>query len=304
METNRDYFSWSQYYLWKSSKLQFYKRYVLGETGPKLKAFDKGKEFGNYKETGDIPHWVSDPLLQQVGDDTPSLEIMEHELKVDIFDTTLLCYLDTCDLDLTNFYEYKTGKNKWTQSLVNKHEQLDFYAFCIYVMSNEEILPTCTLYWIETEEIEMPDGSSELRYTGRIEKFERTFTEEDMVNMGTKISMTLTEIKNHEHVELELSETLVNRYIKLAALEKKIKSELNIIKLEVHNNLKTNGVKYGLTSNGRFSISERKSYIYSSDLIVKETEYKTEIDKLKKQEKDSGTATVEISESLRFNLVK
>jgi len=31
MKTNREYFSWSQYSLWKSSKKEFYKRYVLGE---------------------------------------------------------------------------------------------------------------------------------------------------------------------------------------------------------------------------------------------------------------------------------
>ena len=304
MKTNREYFSWSQYYTWKSSKLQFYKRYVLGEDSPRLKAFEKGKEFGTYKETGDIPHWVTDPLLQQVGDSIPDLDIMEHELRPKLGDQELLCYLDSSALDLTEFDEYKTGKNPWTQADVNKHEQLDFYAMCIYLKSNETIVPKCRLYWIETEEIELPDGTTELRYTGNVEVFEREFTEEDIINMATKVYMVLKEIEDYEHVEADLDENTVNRYIKLVALEKKIKSEINSIKLEVLTHLKNNNVKYGNTSNGRFSISQRKSYIYPAEVLEKEAEYKAELTKLKKEAVDSGKATMEISESLRFNLVK
>ena len=304
MNRNRDYFSWSQYYLWKSSKLQFYKRYVLGEEGPNLLAFKKGKEFADYKETKEIPTFVSDPLLSQVGDQTPELEILEHELRVQIGDYNLLSYLDTCDFDLKEFYEYKTGKNEWTQALVEKHEQLDFYALCIYIKSGETIIPKCKLYWIETEEIIMTDGSKELRYTGNIEEFTREFTEDDMITMMTKIVTVLKEIEEYEHVELNLDDNLVERYIKLEADKKEIESELNNIKLEVMNTLENNKVKYGITDKGRFSVSERKTYNFSPDLKQKEKEFKADIDKCKKKEKDNGIATFSISKSLRFNLIK
>lgn len=304
MKTNRNYLSWSQYSLWKSSKLQFYKRYVLGETGPILKAWDKGTEFSNYKETGEIPIYVTDPLLKQVADEVPSLDIMEYKLEVKIGEYNLLSYIDSCDFELNEFLEYKTGKDEWNQTLVNKHEQLDFYALCIYIKSNETILPKCTLYWIEVEDIEMTDGSIEKRYTGRIEKFEREFTEEDMVVMMSKIINVLKEIENYEHVELELEENLVDRYIKLSEKAEKIKKELDIIKLEVHNTLKLNDVKYGVTAKGKFSISERSNYSYSAELNNKEADYKAEIDELKRIEKNNGTAKVSKSESLLFKIIK
>jgi hypothetical protein len=304
MKTNRDYLSWSQYNLWKSSKLQFYKRYVLGESGPTLSAWQKGKEFADYMETGEIPTFVTDPLLQQVGDNTPRLDIMEHELKTQIGEYKLLSYLDTCELDLTEFYEYKTGKNEWNQTLVDKHEQLDFYALCIYIKSGETIIPKCKLYWIETEDIEMTDGSKEIRYTGCVEEFTKEFTEDDMVNMMTKIVSVLNEIELYEHVEAELDETLVERYIKLLADKKELDSEINLIKLEVKTFLTNNDVSYGVSSKGRFSISKRKTFSFSSDLETKAKEYKAEIDKLKKKEKDDGIAKISYTESLLFNIVK
>lgn len=304
MIRNRDYFSWSQYYLWKSSKLQFYKRYVLGDDGLTLKAFDKGKEFSEYKETGVTPSYCTDPLLEQVANEIPSLDIMEHKLEPMLGNIKLLAFLDSCKFDLTHFDEYKTGKNPWDQKAVNAHEQLDFYALCIYILSEETILPTCSLYWIETDEIEFPDGSTELRYTGRIEKFDRVFTVEDMINIGTKINETVLEIEAYEHVEIEIDENDAKRYVELSAKEKEIKEELNLLKLKIFEEIDSNDAKYGDSEFGRFSISERKTYLHSPELLNKEAEYKAELDELKRMEKNDGTAKVNVSKSLRFTLAK
>lgn len=304
MKTNRDYFSWSQYSLWKSSKYQFYKRYVLGEDNLRLDAFDKGKEFSEFKETGEIPRYSVDPLLEQVGNEVPSLGLMEHKLKVKLDEHELLCYIDSCELDLTEFFEYKTGKNPWNQKIVNEHEQLDFYALCIYIKSNETIIPKATLYWIETEEIELPNGETVLRYTGYIEKFERTFTIDDIINMGVKITQVLQEIEDYEHVEIELDENDSNRYVELLEKEKEIKDELNLIKLKLFNTLINENVKYGVSSVGKFSISERTTYNHSPELLDKEADYKAEIDEMKRLEKNSGKATKQISKSLRFTKSK
>lgn len=304
MKTNRDYFSWSAYSLWKSSKFQFYKKYVLGDDNLTLKAWDKGKEFGEYKETGIIPNYVTDPLLAQVGDEVPSLQLMEHKLEVKIGDHTLLSYLDTCSFELDEFYEYKTGKEAWDQTKVNKHEQLDFYATAIYIRSGETVIPKCTLYWVEVEDIEMADGSIEKRYTGRIEKFERQFTEEDIVIMATKIFAVLAEIESYEYVELDIEDDIVDRYIELTEKAKKIESELKIIKLEVLNTLKVNCVDYGSSSKGKFSISKRRSYSYSATTSELEEKYKAEIDELKRVEKNDGIAKEAVSETLLFKLKK
>jgi hypothetical protein len=125
-----------------------------------------------------------------------------------------------------------------------------------------------------------------------------------MVTMMTKIVIILKEIENYEFNELELDENIVERYIKLLNDKKEIDSEIELIKLEVKNELLNNKIDYGITSKGRFSISKRKSYEYSSELVSKEKQYKDEIDELKNKEKNNGVATVLITESLLFKEIK
>jgi len=302
METNRDYLSWSQYSLFKSSKLQFYKRYVLGET-LNLRAFNKGKELADYKETGEIPHYVADPLLEAVASAIPDLGNAEYELNVSLGDIKLKSFLDDCHSELADFIEIKTGKNAWTQEMVNNHEQLDFYALCLYIFSEEKIIPKVTLYWVETEEVEI-NGVNELRYTGAVEKFEKQFTLEDIVSMGAKINVVYQEIKDYQHEEINVDEDIVERYIELEKLKKETENEMSLIKLQILDDLKTVGAKYASSKNGRFSISERKTAQYSSEITKKESDFKKEINKLKKAEKDKGIATYAISESILFKAVK
>ena len=303
METNRDYFSWSQYSLWKSSKLQFYKRYGLGEEGPRLPQFDKGKEFADFRETGELPHWVDDPLIETVNKAIPRVGQSELKLQPKWGEVSLLSYIDECQDDLKHFLEFKTGKIPWDQTKVNNHEQLDFYALCIYLHSGEKVIPSCELVWIETEETETAQGV-ELTYTGHVERFKREFTYDDMVNMATKLMVAWTEIKSWKFEELELDDDIVERYIDLLDQKKQIDHEIDLIKLQVMDELKSVGADYAVGGRGRFSLSRRKTPIYSTELINKETEYKNEIDKLKKAEKDSPNMEYTISESIRFTIKK
>lgn len=300
MNTNRDYYSWSQHSLFKSSKLQFYKRYVLGEE-LHLPAFDKGKEFANYRETKEIPHFVNDPLLKAVSDFIPELGIVEKKMLVPMNDINLLCYIDECKEDLSEFNEYKTGKNPWTQKMVDDHQQLDFYALIIYLETG--VIPKCKLYWIETEEVKVL-GEKKLMYTGHVESFEKIFTEENMKNIAFDIADTYAAIQNYEHEEIELEDNTVDRYIELLAEKDRVLAELDLIKLSVLDELNSVGAKYAKTSKGRFSISERKTPIYSKELLTKEKQYKNEIDKLKKKEKDSPDVKYTITESILFKAVK
>ena len=301
MKTNRDYFSWSQYSLFKSSKLQFYKRYVLGEQ-LFLPAFDKGKEFADYRETGEIPHYVDDPLLEAVSKAIPIIGKAEYKIEVEFGGINFLSYIDELKLDLTEFAEYKTGKNPWDQKQVDEHKQLDFYAFCIYILSDFKIIPKCKLRWIETEEVTI-GGEKKLMYTGNIETFEKQFTIIDIENIAVELVSTYHEIQAYEYEEIELEESITDRYIYLLDEQKKIGDELNLIKLKVLDELNTNKVKYAVNNKGRFSISERKSPIYSKELLTKEKKYKNEIDKLKKAEKDSPNIEYSITESLLFKKI-
>lgn len=303
MVTNRTHFSWSQYYLWKKSKREFYKRYVLGEESKSNKYFAKGKELGRYLEKGEILHYSSDPLLETVGKLVPKLDLMEEEIKVDLQGTKLLAYLDTSALDGEEFIEYKTGKIPWTQLLVDEHEQLDFYALCIYIRSKEIIIPKCKLIWIETEEVEK-DGESIIKYTGHVEEFIRKFTKEEIVKILAKILATLKEIDEYEYTELDLEEEFVNRYIELILKKKEIDSEISIMKLEVSTRLEAEGLNYASTDNGRFSISKRSNWSYSNKLNDYIDLIKQEIKEWQSKEKKEGIATVSYTESILFKQIK
>lgn len=303
MKTNRNYYSWSQHSLFKSSALQFYKRYVLGEEGPRLPQFAKGKEFADYRETGEIPHWIEDPLLEAVSRAIPRLDTPEKEVRVELGHINLLAFIDESMDNCSQFHEYKTGKIPWTQTKVDAHKQLDFYALCLYILSGEKIVPKCTLYWIETEEVELR-GDKVLMYTGHVESFTREFTIEDIENIGVSIMTTCQEIEDFVYEEIPLEHGIVNRYIKLLEESKKIKNELDIIKLKVLDDLNSYGAKYAADEYGRFSISQRKSPIYSAELITKKHTYDNEIKALQQSEKDSPECKYTITESLLFKAIK
>jgi hypothetical protein len=304
MEVRGNYFSWSRYSLWNSSKLQFYKRYVLGEESPRLPQFEKGNEFGQYRETGEIPHYVDDPLLETVSNLIPKLDLCEAEIRCKFDDITLLAYLDETKSDFTHFSEFKTGRIPWDQQMVMEHKQLDFYATCIYILSNETTIPTCTLYWVETEEYDDINGDKQLRYTGHVESFDRSFEEKDIINMAQSIYTTWNEIKNYVHEEVELEEDLVDRYIDLLQQKKEIDGELDLIKLKVLDTLTSVNSTYGVSSRGRFSISKRKLPKYSAELLIEEKKLKDKIAEMKRKEKSSPNMQYDYTESLRFNLIK
>lgn len=315
MKTNRPYLSWSQYSTFKSSKKAFHDRYVLGKTQAPNRHFEKGKELGRYLETGEIPHWVEDELLEPVGAAVPRLDIMEHKLEVDMFADIpedkkpawakpLLAFIDTGKEDGSFFNEYKTGKEPWTQDRVDNHKQLDFYAVCYFLKTGK--IPVCKLVWIETKEETVLDKNGEpeevLRYTGLVEEFTRIFTTEEISNMSVQIMTTMSEIDEYEYEGLELKgeEDITARYAEVLKKFKDAKEELDIMKLSIHNLLESEQSERAVGTEGYFAISKRKSYNYSSKLMTLKATYAKEIKKQETAERNNGTATMGYSESIRF----
>lgn len=105
-------------------------------------------------------------------------------------------YLDKCAFDYSHITEYKTGKGinskgeavGWTQEKVAKHLQLDTYSWLIY--ENFGIQPTSELIWMETEN----DGSS-VRFTGRVERFQRTVTLDEIKDVKDLFKSTAEEME-------------------------------------------------------------------------------------------------------------
>lgn len=302
MKTSREYISWSQFSLFYSSKRAFHKKYVLNEDDYGNRRFDKGKELGEYLEDYTRPHYVDDPLLEAVGEIVPKLSIMEHKIETKINDTNLLMYLDSSDGVGDIFYEYKTGKEPWDEVRVIKHDQLLFYACGIYL--KYKTIPKCKLFWIETEDVEQENGDIKIRYTGLVEQFEREFTAEEIVNMLHRIQMFIVELEAFKFDEVEISDNTINRYIKLTKLKKYVDDEIELIKLEVQNILDVEQADNAVSEKGRFSISKRKNWNYSKELITKKKKYDDEIKKQQAKEQKDGTATISYTESLRFTLLK
>jgi len=311
MVTNRDHHSWSQQSLFLSSRLAFYKKYVLGQKDISNIRFEKGKEFADYKETGEIPHWVDDPLLETVAAAVPSYDRQEEKLIIDLFadlaedDTPpyakpILMFSDSSNDDSSHVLEYKTGKVAWTQEKVDAHEQLDFYAMCYFIRSGQKTIPKFTLYWIETEDVELPNGDTSIRYTGHVEAFDREFSEKDILRIMMKTLATMEEIYEYEYLELELEDDFVVRYAELLDQQDNISSELGLMKLEIESKMMEHGVNYAVGKAGKFSVSNRTTYKFSKETTDLKALYAKNIKKLEAKEKKDDIATSYSSSSIRF----
>lgn len=118
-------YSWSQHSSFGYSPKQWFDKYVMGiETPPSIEML-WGNVVGN--------RLASDPAF------LPEVEratIFEHELRNKVGDIELLGFLDSFDPDTKVLLEYKTSRNKktWTHATANKHKQLDFYCYLIYMV--------------------------------------------------------------------------------------------------------------------------------------------------------------------------
>ena len=293
MQRNRDYFSWSQYNLWHTSKREFWKQYNQNAERKSNKFFDKGKELAQYMEDGHIQQDCKDPMLEHVASRIPRLAIMEHKLEVKFHSTKLLGFVDSGEEEGRLFMEYKTGKKPWTQEMVDEHDQLLFYAY-MYFIKNRRI-PGCKLIWVET--METPNG---LMYTGELTPFDRTFTMREIMDFGAKIYETLSEIEAYEYKELEISDAVVERYVQLINQKNEIDGELAIIIQKVHADLSNADVTFGKGSKGNFIIARRKTWKYSP----KVDKIKVDLKALQTLEQKSGTAKNKVTESISFKLNK
>lgn len=320
----KNYYSWSQHYLWKTSKREYYKRYCLGEESKPNKFFNKGKELGSYMQMlneneGNIDPRVlaesisADPLLCQVGKTVPTLDIMEDKLEVVVGEDkhNLLGFVDSVNIENTEFLEYKTGKvdpkgnDPWDQDRVNDHDQLKKYALMYWIKSGRKSIPKCNLVWIETEIVIIKDeignpSHEELRYTGRVEVFERNFIVSELVDFEKEIISAIEEINEYEYVEMDVENDIVLRYAYLNQTIKEMKNEMEAIKEGLLVEMQLDEVKYASSESGRFTISERKTWDYSDSLTASILESKDFFDKAKKLEQKDGSASYSTKASLLF----
>jgi len=181
----RGYLSYSAKTMWEKNPKQFIAHYFEG----KDKLDTKYLRFGK----GMAEHWSQRDL--QPG------QITELETRINICGVPVLSFIDYYDSNNHVFEEDKTGKIPWTNSKVQKHEQLPFYATVL--KHRYGTMPkSCTLVWLETIEGCADDSDfwakaeKKLTLTGKEVRFVREFDEREITRMELSIIQTATQISD------------------------------------------------------------------------------------------------------------
>lgn len=190
----RPHLSFSQLELWIKAPETYRKKYYPEHTPEHYQS--KEMAFGNEVT-----------LAMERGEDwtafIPRHKTFEHEMTFDIDGVKILAFVDNMDLETIEFMEQKTGRTKWTQNKVNKHKQLDIYSLGLQLKFGR-ITDKCKLIWVGTEkiyktrmmgDIELTNGSYDLKLTGEYEIFERIITQQERDEMRALIVRVAKEIE-------------------------------------------------------------------------------------------------------------
>lgn len=174
------YLSYSQWVMWRQNESRYHNEYFAGKEKLDTKYLRFGKGAAQVREN----------RVLKPGEQT------ELEIRVDIKGVPVLSYIDFYDGNNHVFEEDKTGKEPWTQSRVQRHEQLPFYATVLKAKTG--IMPkSCTLNWFQTKENK--DGSglqNEIEFTGVEKSFTREFDERECDRIEDSIEKVANEISD------------------------------------------------------------------------------------------------------------
>ncbi len=183
--TPRGYLSWSQFNLFRSSKMRYVSAYVYGEKYENEGMY-KGKQFADMLEKDDVS---DDPLTEQIRMMLPRFKKREYEIRTELSGIPLFGKFDGFDEKTLSLDEVKTGKNGWDQNRVNKCEQITFYSLMIF-QKFKKLPPKIRLHYIPTEKI-----NGVLRFTGEVKSFETKRSLEDVLGLVVPIKKTWEGIK-------------------------------------------------------------------------------------------------------------
>jgi len=231
----------------------------------------------------------------------------EFEIKMDSFidDVYLIWFADNGTADWKMIKEFKTWKTAWTQSKVDNHWQMDFYALLTYL--NKWYLPEdMELTWFPTKD----DWNWWITITWEIKtfKFDVKKYEARILEWEEKIPKIFLEIQK-EQIKWEKqkegeTEELVEKtkVMELADLSKEIKrlqEKEKELKKEVEDELRNNWLeKFALEGVWTAYFTKRKTFKYPDYIKELETEFKTK----KKEYEKSDEAEFEEKETFTFRL--
>tara|TARA_R110000772_G_scaffold194749_2_gene305484 strand:+ start:1895 stop:2779 length:885 start_codon:yes stop_codon:yes gene_type:complete len=294
MESNRGYLSYSQYALFKSSPKAYYEKYVQNKKSYGTKSQQFGKKLMVDLEFGD---WEGVPIeLKKLAKDNS----IEEEITVTpkFFDKDLFGIIDLCESRGNWFYEIKTGKESWSKAKVLKDEQMLFYA--LLISKAYGVIPYAKLVWVGTKH----DEGGEVEFTGEIKETRRDFTLEEINAFEKTLLQTCIDISDYEHSVVSFGDSVDERLLRLLSEQKRIESELSLLKDEIIIDIKEFQNKYAESENFNITLASRKSYTYSQALneAIKQTASDFKI--LKTKEEKEGVATEKVTEYLLIKAKK
>ena len=139
-----------------------------------------------------------DPMLEHLRTFLPHYQHQEYELVVPFRGLTLVMHLDGFDENPIKIGEYKTGV-KWTEEMVHKHEQLDWYALGVHLKfgMNPASIPI-VLTWMPTQ---WRMGEEMPRPTGEIHNFDTRRGALECIQIGKKIVTAFAQIEKFYNSE-------------------------------------------------------------------------------------------------------
>ena len=188
----KPHLSWSAINCWMSNPERFRREYFENSDKLDTKYLRFGKGIAKMIEDGQHKELLPDLVVYNKP---------EFEIRCTVMGVPMLAHLDSYDSVNNVFREYKTGKHPWTQSKVQKHDQLTLYATMLKQLTSK--MPEyCDLDWIETK-----DGVSEvedfwrtnektINVTGRVVSFHREFDEREVDRMESLIQKAAEEISD------------------------------------------------------------------------------------------------------------
>jgi len=185
----RGYLSYSQLVLWEKSKNNYYQTYYEGVPSVSNKYMALGKKVAEYLENGEMEEY--DPIIECIGIIIPAYPKKEYPFTVMFEGIKLYAKFDGFNPKKLELGEYKTGK-KFTQAMVNKSDQLTFYAFMIWLKHKK--MPKIQLHWAKTKEL----SEDTICLTGELKTFDTKRTVKDFILMSKRIKKTAKEITELE----------------------------------------------------------------------------------------------------------
>ena len=201
----KGYLSWSALHLFETSEKKYIEKYFYGEDDNRSNDFMSfGKRYAEAKETGDCK---GDPMLEFAMNAVPSYQFPEYKLEAELSTPygkiKLLAIPDSfSEIDI-QILEYKTGKIPWTQSKVQKHGQLHFYA--VSTKAKFSVNPSQQLWWIETTDKDENGNKIPVRPTGITQVFKFKASDQELKEMEQRIIRACLRIDKlyRQHLSLQ-----------------------------------------------------------------------------------------------------